>query len=116
MIYMIDFKCTICKDYTEVVEIVRKRKDPNTGKDLYEEIRRCDGCNVGFEINEDIISVMTFVCTIREQKYYWSLVYGRGQSEIWDGNYKIIQKFNFIPTDLTPKNIKEKLTTYLTFL
>lgn len=111
---MIDFKCEVCNKWTNLKDIVQLNLSPKDKK-RWAEIRACEICLIDYCIDENVIINITYRTTIREIKYYWSLYVEEGKSSIRTERGDV-HDFDFIPKDITPENIKEKLTKYLTFL
>lgn len=111
---MIDFKCITCNKYVDLHSI-QPTHDGSFDINSYWENRICNLCNIDYYIKENVLISYIYIVTIREQMYYWTI-------NIKDNNSSInmvtgtIHNFDFIPNDLTPQNVKEKITKYLKFL
>lgn len=103
-------KCMFCNESTICIEIHTP--------DFIEQTRKCRNCKVNYDMIGDSITQYIFIlnnnlrlaCDLYNKKTDLYKYINRYVA------HKTIKEFNFIPSDITPDNVQEKIKKYLLFL
>lgn len=110
---MIECKCDFCNSSSRLNQITKNLNVD--GRYLYNEIWRCDKCNVDSHFHNNDLKLKVYHVKIREQIYIWNCFVSNNHSVIISPNGSGIKSFDFIP-DIDPSNVATKMKTYLNFL
>lgn len=112
---MIACKCKYCDAWMELARVEKGGTDLITGKQYYNEVWTCEKCVALFFYNDEDLETTVLETKIREQVYGWMTSLKHNQSFITKLGQSV-QEFDFVSTDITPANVREKIKTYLSFL
>lgn len=80
--------------------------------------RKCDDCNVEYQLNDDKQVAWIFLNTTHDEFGILAAIdleEKRFQIIAPGIEFKILVQLSFIPPNITPQNIKDKVKLYLTF-